>query len=252
MTKAACNKAAWKTAFSKTAACLLMFATLSFAMATSPSSAESGPLNLVPKAPAAGAKAPLPPPQPLPPPPIDPATAIQKANAYFGSNATMIGDFVQIGGDGRRSEGKIYVQRPGKLRFEYALPATLEIVADGMSVAVVDRKLGTKDIYFISQTPLKFLLKDQIDLARDTQVVSVTNDANAVSILIEDKATFGGTSFIKLMFDPVKFTLKQWQITDPQGYETLVSLFNIDLTKKPDPWLFSLVPPPAGHDVKAN
>jgi outer membrane lipoprotein-sorting protein len=212
-------------------------------------SAENTPLNLSPnpKTPATAVKTP-----PAPPPPIDTATAIQKANAYFSTNSTMIGDFVQIGGDGRRSEGKIYVQRPGKLRFEYALPATLEIVADGMSVAVVDRKLGTKDVYFISQTPLKFLLKDQIDLSRDAQVVSVTSDANAVSILIEDKSTFGGTSFIKLMFDPVKFTLKQWQITDPQGYETLVSLFNVDLAKKPDPWLFGLAPPPAEHPVNAN
>ena len=43
----------------------------------------------------------------------------------------MIGDFVQIGPDGRKSEGKLYVQRPGKIRFEYAQPATMEIVSDG-------------------------------------------------------------------------------------------------------------------------
>src|SRR5258706_193446 len=42
------------------------------------------------------------------------------------------------------------------------------------------------------------------------------------------------------------------QITDPQGYETLVSLFNVDLTKKPDPWLFGLAPPPSEHPVNAN
>jgi outer membrane lipoprotein-sorting protein len=234
----------------KRAACLFVaFWAVSGVAAAIPASAENPPLNLSPKTPTAAAKTT---PAPPPPPPMDAATAIQKANAYFSANSTMIGDFVQIGGDGRRSEGKIYVQRPGKLRFEYALPATLEIVADGMSVAVVDRKLGTKDVYFISQTPLKFLLKDQIDLSHDAQVVGVTSDPNFVSILIEDKQTFGGTSFIKLMFDPVKFTLKQWQITDPQGYETLVSLFNVDLTKKPDPWLFGLAPPPAEHPVNAN
>jgi outer membrane lipoprotein-sorting protein len=226
----------------KSAACLFLFVgALGCMSGLSSAHAENPPLNLNPKSSTAAKTTP-------PAPPIDAATAIQKANTYFSTNATMIGDFVQIGGDGRRSEGKIYVQRPGKLRFEYALPATLEIVADGMSVAVVDRKLGTKDIYFISQTPLKFLLKDKIDLSHDTDVVDVTSDANAVSILLEDKSTFGGTSFIKLMFDPVKFTLKQWQITDPQGYETLVSLFNVDLTKKPDPWLFGLAPPPAAKN----
>jgi outer membrane lipoprotein-sorting protein len=172
--------------------------------------------------------------------PMDPLVAIQKANDYFNAATTMVGDFVQIGADGKRSEGKIFVQRPGKLRFEYAQPATLEVVADGLSVAVHDRKTATKDVYFISQTPLKFLLKDHVDLTHDVKIVDVTSDPNAVTILVEDKATFGGTSQIKLVFDPAKFTLKQWQVTDPQGYETLISLFNIDLSKKPDPNLFQI------------
>jgi len=172
--------------------------------------------------------------------PMDPLVAIQKANAYFNAATNMTGDFVQIGPDGKRSEGKIFVQRPGKLRFEYAPPATLEIVADGLSVAVHDRKTETKDIYFISQTPLKFLLKDQVDLTRDVKIIDVTSEPGSVTILVEDRATFGGTSQIKLVFDPAKFTLKQWQVTDPQGYETLVSLFNIDLSKKPDPNLFQI------------
>jgi outer membrane lipoprotein-sorting protein len=172
--------------------------------------------------------------------PIDPAIALAKANAYFNNAATMIGDFVQIGADGRRTEGKLYIQRPGRMRFEYAPPATLEVVADGLSVAVHDRKTATKDIYFISQTPLKFLLKDKVDLTRDVKVVDVRSEPGLVTIVIEDQATFGGTSTIKLLFDPDKFTLKQWQVVDPQGYETTVSLFNVDFTKRPDPALFQL------------
>jgi outer membrane lipoprotein-sorting protein len=198
------------------------------ASATVPAHAEVASAKLVKSAPAKAFV------------PMDPVQAIQKANAYFNAATTMIGDFVQIGADGRRSEGKVFIQRPGKLRFEYAPPATLEIVADGLSVAIHDRKTATKDIYFISQTPLKFLLKDQVDLNRDVQVVDVTSDPSSVTILVEDKATFGGTSRIKLVFDPARFTLKQWQVTDPQGYETLVSLFNIDLSKKPDPYLFQI------------
>jgi outer membrane lipoprotein-sorting protein len=172
--------------------------------------------------------------------PIAPEAAVQKANAYFNAASSMIGDFVQISPDGTRSEGKIFVQRPGKLRFEYNPPATLEVVADGLSVAVHDRKTATKDVYFISQTPLKFLLKEQIDLARDVKVIDVKSTSDSVAILVEDKATFGGTSQIRLVFDAVTFALKQWQVADPQGYETIVSLFNIDLSKKPDPRLFQL------------
>jgi outer membrane lipoprotein-sorting protein len=171
--------------------------------------------------------------------PMDPAVAIQKANAYFNQATTMVGDFVQISGD-RRSEGKVYVQKPGRLRFEYADPATLDIIADGSTVAVIDRKLATTDFYFIWQTPLKFLLKDQIDLSKDVSVVDVTSDPDTVTITVQDKLTFGGTSQIKLMFDPAKFQLKQWEVTDPQGNDTLVSLFNVDFTEPPDPALFKI------------
>jgi outer membrane lipoprotein-sorting protein len=175
--------------------------------------------------------------------PIDSAVAVQKANTYLNQTTTMIADFVQIGPDGRRSEGRLLVQKPGHLRFEYAAPATLDIIADGTSVAVVDRKLGTQDLYFIWQTPLKFLLKDKLDLVHDVTVIEVTSDPNSVAILVEDKNTFGGTSRIKLMFDPAQFALKQWQVTDPQGYETLVSLFNVDTVRKPDPATFRIFQP---------
>lgn len=171
---------------------------------------------------------------------VDRAAAVARANDWFNKADTMVGDFVQVGPDGRRSEGKIYVQRPGKLRFEYAQPATMEIIADGTSVVIRDRKLATQDSYFLAQTPLKFLLKDNIDLTKDVRIEAVTGNAATTSIAVEDKATFGGTSHIKLMFDAKTFALKQWQVTDPQGYETLVSLFNIDLNKKPDPSLFRI------------
>ena len=171
------------------------------------------------------------------------AEVLKKANAWFNSAATMECDFVQIGPDGRRTHGKLYVQRPGRLRFEYASPATLQIIADGTSVAVRDRKLGTQDVYFIWQTPLKFLLKDPIDLAQDTQVLGVQSDTHSVSIFMKDKTTFGGTSHIRLFFDPKTFALKQWTIVDPQGYQTLVSLFNMDLKSKPDPQLFHIKAP---------
>jgi outer membrane lipoprotein-sorting protein len=172
--------------------------------------------------------------------PFNPYVAIEKANAYFNNAATMVGDFVQVGADGRRSEGKLYVQRPGRLRFEYAQPASLEVVADGTKVAIRDRKLSTQDLYFIQQTPLKFLLKDKIDLAKDTKVLDVTNDPNNTTIIIEDGTTLGGTSKIRLMFDPATYQLKQWLVTDPQGYDTLVSLYNMDFKEKPDPSLFSI------------
>ena len=203
-------------------------------LAVMPVHAESGPLQLQ-----SSRKAPAPAPV-RKADTLTPAEVISKADDYFNTAQTMVTDFVQIGGDGRRTDGKLYVSKPGHMRFAYAPPATLEIVADGTSVAVIDRKLHTQDLYFISQTPLKFLLNDHLDLARDSKILDVTSDATGASIVVEDKATFGGTSQIRLTFDRDPFALKQWTIVDAQGYETVVSLSDIDLASKPDPALFRI------------
>ena len=202
-------------------------------LASAPLRADDGPMELQPAKAAAtpvGTTA-----------PVDPQAILAQANSYLNDASTMIADFVQIGGDGRRTDGKLYIERPGHMRFAYAPPATLEIVADGTSVAVIDRKLHTQDLYFIGQTPLKFLLSDNIDLARDTKLLDVTGASDGgASIDIEDRATFGGTSKVKLTFGLKPFTLRQWTVTDPQGYETVVSLSNIDQSTKPDPALFKI------------
>jgi outer membrane lipoprotein-sorting protein len=193
--------------------------------------AEAGPLQLQPIKSVTAAKA---------KPAMSSDEIVAKANEYFNSAGTMVADFVQIGGDGRRTDGKLYVDRPGKMRFAYAPPATLEIIADGTSVAVIDRKLHTQDLYFIGQTPLKFLLSDHINLAEDATITDVTSDRDSASVVIEDHQTFGGTSRIRLTFGLEPFALRQWTITDPQGYETVVSLNDLDLASKPDPALFKI------------
>jgi outer membrane lipoprotein-sorting protein len=209
--------------------------TISFCLAALlwvlPAVAQTAPVQLIPAKPAGKALA----------KPVEPAAAVARANAYLNGVASLEADFVQLGADGHRMEGKLYIQKPGRLRFEYAPPATLQVIADGTSVAILDKKVKPEpDLYFIGQTPLKFLLSDKIDLARDTKVLAVISDSQACTIEVEDHATFGGTSRIKLVFDPNNFTLRQWIITDPQGYETVVSLFNPDYTTKPDPALFKI------------
>lgn len=170
--------------------------------------------------------------------PADAATVLAQANAYFNGMSTLTGRFLQIAADGRRIGGTLTIAKPGRLRFDYDQPSPLEVVADGTSVAVRDRKLATQDLYFIAQTPLKFLLREKIDLARDLTVADVTNDPGGVRISLEDRATLGGTSKIQLFFDADVKTLSQWRITDPQGYLTTVQLSNLQKGRSVDGALF--------------
>lgn len=174
----------------------------------------------------------------VPPAPLTDRQIVERANAYFNGISALTGDFAQTGGDGRRMSGKLYLQRPGKIRFEYNAPATLEVVADGSSVAVRDRKLATQDLFSIGQTPLKFLLRDRVDLGKDVRIIDAAIDDEEARIALEDRSTLGGTSRITLFFDRNVETLTRWRIVDPQGFQTTVALANLDKTRRVDPRLF--------------
>jgi outer membrane lipoprotein-sorting protein len=182
-------------------------------------------------------------PAPSAPEPPSPFDAKQRAlldriSAYLSSVQTMVGRFVQVGPDGGRTEGTFYLQKPGRVRFAYNPPSPIDIISDGSSVVVRDRKLATQDLYPLSQTPLRYLLAERIDLLRDTDVVSVNADDSFATVVIEQKQLFVGTDRLMIMFDAKDLTLKQWTVTDPQGFDTTVAVYNLDSTKKPDPNLF--------------
>ena len=163
-----------------------------------------------------------------------------KVSAYLSSLSTLVGNFVQVGPDGSKTQGDFYIQKPGKVRFEYDPPSPIDIVADGSSVVVRDRKLATQDVYPLSQTPLRFLLSDRIDLMKDTNVVNVTADDLFVSVTIEEKQALVGTSRLMLMIGAKDGQLKQWTVTDPQGYDTTIAVYNLDAGKKLDPSMFKI------------
>jgi outer membrane lipoprotein-sorting protein len=163
-----------------------------------------------------------------------------KVSAYLSSLQTLVGNFVQVGPDGSKTQGDFYIQKPGKVRFEYDPPSPIDIIADGSALVVRDRKLATQDVYPLSQTPLRFLLSDRIDLMKDTNVVNVTSDDLFVSVTIEEKQALIGTSRLLLMFGAKDGQLKQWTVTDPQGYDTTVAVYNLDAGKKLDPAMFKI------------
>ncbi|MES2197403.1 MAG: outer membrane lipoprotein carrier protein LolA [Pseudomonadota bacterium] len=163
-----------------------------------------------------------------------------RVSSYLSSLQTLVGNFVQVGPDGTRIKGDFYIQKPGKVRFEYEAPSPIAIIADGSSLAVRDTKLATQDIYPLSQTPLRYLLSDRIDLLKDTNVVSVTSDDLFISVTIEEKQALIGTSRLMLMVGAKDGQLKQWTVTDPQGYDTTVAVYNVDSSKKLDPSMFKI------------
>ena len=165
---------------------------------------------------------------------------VERVNAYLSSVTVLSGKFVQVGPDGRRTQGDFYISKPGKVRFEYDEPSPIELIADGQSVVVRDRRLATQDVYPLSQTPLRFLLSDRVDLTKDTQLVAVNADDVFVTVVVEEKNGVVGTSRLMIMFAAKDMQLKQWTVTDPQGYDTTVAVYNLDSSRRPDPSMFKI------------
>ncbi len=163
---------------------------------------------------------------------------IERINRALNASQTLVSDFTQVNADGRRRTGRLYVLRPGKLRFDYNPPSQLEVVADGSNVAVIDKRVPQQDVYGINQTPLKFLTRADIDIARDTKVVSVRRDKDEVILDIEDRNTVAGTSKIRIQFAGDTFMIRRWIVTDPQGVPTTVVLSNPSTSQRPDRSLF--------------
>src|ERR1017187_1090673 len=165
---------------------------------------------------------------------------IERVNNYLSTMHILSGTLVQVGPDGRRTQGTFYISKPGKVRFEYDDPSPIELIADGQSVVVRDRNLATQDVYPLSQTPLRFLLSDHVDLTKDTSLVAVYADDVFVTVVVEEKNGVVGTSRLMIMFNAKDMQLKQWTVTDPQGYDTTVAVYNLDTSKRPNPDMFKI------------
>lgn len=163
---------------------------------------------------------------------------VQKLSSHINNLETMQGRFVQVGPNGGRTEGYFVLHRPGRLLFRYLPPSKLEIVSDGRGLVVRDSSVGTHDMYPISQTPLRFLLADSIDLVGEGNVLSVIQGTEQTVVTMQDETPIGrGQIAITMTNEPV--AIQQWTVTDPQGLETTVALFEVEYGRPTDPnWFF--------------
>jgi outer membrane lipoprotein-sorting protein len=124
------------------------------------------------------------------------------------------------------------------VRFNYEAPSTFRVMSDGTTLVLENTKLRTADVYPLSKTPLKLLLDDKIDLSGG-KVRSVKEEADLTTIQLADKSMFGDST-ITMMFDPASYELRQWTITDAQGKDTTVMIFNVQEGVRFDPSVFAI------------
>ena len=163
---------------------------------------------------------------------------LTRVDNYLSGLTNLQGNFLQVGPDGSLAQGKFYLRRPGRMRFQYDPPEKLLVVADGTWVAVKDG-FSAAQRYPIGSTPLGILLDDHVDLAKEVKVLAVERQPGALRITLADKND-NAPGNITLIFDAPDLQLRQWIVTDAQGLQTTVALRNIQSGIHADNALFVL------------
>ncbi|HRD46419.1 MAG TPA: outer-membrane lipoprotein carrier protein LolA [Caulobacter sp.] len=173
---------------------------------------------------------------------------VDKATAYLQGLQSARGKFVQTDARGSQTTGQLYLQRPGKARFEYEAPSSLLVVSDGRVVSVADKRLKTVNRYFLSQTPLKLFLADEIRLDRGVHIAGVKRLNDGFEITAQDRA--GKTKGqIIMTFADSPMQLLGWTVTDARNAPTRVRLTSLVRASGLDPDLFKapFPTPPRGR-----
>ncbi|MCR4281490.1 MAG: outer membrane lipoprotein carrier protein LolA [Bauldia sp.] len=165
--------------------------------------------------------------------------ALANISAYLNSFRLMEGEFIQFGPNGEQSEGVFFLNRPGKIRFHFRPPARLDVIADGSTVAIKDGKSNTQDLYPLSKTPLRYLLAGSIDLTSPELVNAISEEADLISVVIVERSALVDGK-LTMIFDRKTYELRQWVVTDAQGLNTSVAIFNTTTGRPQDPNLFRI------------
>ncbi|MES2142765.1 MAG: outer membrane lipoprotein carrier protein LolA [Pseudomonadota bacterium] len=162
--------------------------------------------------------------------------SLQALSAYLNGITSAESDFSQINADGSISTGKIYIKRPGRVRFEYAPPDQSLVLASGGQVAIFDAKSNQPpEQYPLKRTPLNLILAENVDLGRARMVMDHSADGTSTKVVAQDpdNPEYGT---IALVFTDNPIALRQWVITDDLGQQTTVILGDLK----------------AGQDLKAS
>jgi outer membrane lipoprotein-sorting protein len=148
-------------------------------------------------------------------------------SSYLNSLTTAEASFVQVNADGSKARGTIYIQRPGRARFEYAAPDASLVLASGGMVAIFDAKSNQPpEQYPLTRTPLNLILAQNVNLSTAKMVIGHKEVGKTTRVLAQDpKHPDYGT--IELVFSESPVALTQWIITDDIGNQTSVTLGNL-------------------------
>lgn len=138
------------------------------------------------------------------------------------------GKIDQENSDGVRLKGTVWIQKgigkKARLRLDYQKDAKQRLMVIKNEVVLIDLTDGSISAYPLSMTPADVMLKTNLKLDQDVYVVDANRAGNRIELILSTtKEAQDGT--LTLYFDVESgVRLLAWQIIDPQGLVTHVTL----------------------------
>ena len=148
-----------------------------------------------------------------------------KIENFFVSLNTLEADFIQVSPSGNISNGKIFIDLPGKLRLDYNKPSNLLITCKGFWLVIQDRKLKSTNNIPLKQTPFSILLDKKINFNNNKIILDLKKSLGIISLKVQLAENVKAGELI-LEFSDNPFILKKWIIKDIIGDETTVLIQN--------------------------
>jgi outer membrane lipoprotein-sorting protein len=170
---------------------------------------------------------------------------IARIETYLNSLTSLKARFTQVASDGGVTQGTAWLQRPGRMRFQYDPPAPFVLMASHGQLIFHDASLGQTSNIPLGRTPLGILLADRVEFAGAVTVTGMQHLPGQIQLTLVRTASPGDGSLTLIFADP-PLTLRQWTVVDAQRRETHVTLYNAQIGGSFDPQLFEqLVVPSA-------
>lgn len=152
---------------------------------------------------------------------------------------TVSADFVQVAtnpdGSSDTEQGKIEINRPGKMRIDYAKPSPILLVADGTMLAFVDRTLKQVTFVPLGSTPASIFLRPSVSFKDPDVIVTAVREKDQVAEVDVQLASDPSSGTLTMIFAEHPFALRQWRVKDAQGIVTELTLDNIKTGMTFDP-----------------
>ena len=167
---------------------------------------------------------------------------IVRVETYLNGVRTLHARFMHVAPNGSTSEGQAWLQRPGRLRFEYDPPSPFLLVGGNGLLVFHDSQLRQTSNIPLGSTPLGLLLQDNLRLSGEVTVSGIARLPGQLQVsLFRTKSPADGT--LTLIFADAPLALRQWTVLDAQRQETRITLYNIELGGTFSQKLFEFVDP---------